>query len=621
MGNTHQAKRLQSDNKKTKSCFCPVVSPLFLKYQNQFRYVDLQSVKISGQGCETRNRNIGKGEPSCMDRTNNQNNRATMNAANQIPDKTRRRDCNVRENQRSLGEQPAISINASNSNLKVSNEELSSHSQEEHTTGNVNIETSYTASINTQDQVTSSMVSFSSLWLPFRSPFRRTVFSADNMVATQSNLNGLKDDSCHHKLPMAAPSRFETPGHIGSQNTQFSPWAHHYTLHTQPSDSNPMVIASLNQGDVPIRVTNNSGESFFTGNEDLRTSNGNVVGETIDKCCSGFVPPLFQTSAQNVPESTSGNESSTKQANSERKKTTDSTSSKKQGLLQIRLNRRGRNDTNGTKESRNHEVQRLNSKKQRAAHQASSPSSSASLNRNGLLNRNSNRGRDESPPPSVRIINGFKVTMIDKELKVFVVDLLTPETCDLVRCMANEHVKRVHESGSKVATWRTLYTYTKRDLPCSEVKGLTSRVTDHIMASIIDVVGAIYDKKEEAAKLHPRSWKEPHLLSYVKLENQTPHTGVEMHYDGCDITWNCMLSKSSEYDGGGTYIRALRKTVRLEQGQVLVHPGELYHKGCDITRGTRDLIVCFMDGFDPQIVDSSSAQEDNVMYEKNVRSY
>lgn len=211
--------------------------------------------------------------------------------------------------------------------------------------------------------------------------------------------------------------------------------------------------------------------------------------------------------------------------------------------------------------------------------------------------------------------------MIDEELKVFVVDLLTPETCNMVRRMTDNHVREVKESGSNAITWRTLYTYTKRDLPCSEVNGLTSRVTDHIMANIIDVVGTVFGKKKEAAKLHPRSWKEPHLLLYQKFENQPPHTGVEMHYDGCDITWNCMLSKSTGYDGGGTYIRALRKTVRLEQGQVLVHPGELYHKGCDITRGERALIVCFMDGFDPQIVDSSSAQEDSEVFEKNVRMY
>ena len=94
-----------------------------------------------------------------------------------------------------------------------------------------------------------------------------------------------------------------------------------------------------------------------------------------------------------------------------------------------------------------------------------------------------------------------------------------------------------------------------------------------------------------------------------------------MHYDGCDITLNCMLSKSDEYEGGGTYIRALRKTVRLEQGQVLVHPGELYHKGCDITSGVRALIVCFMDGFDPMIQEPSSSKEDSKAFEQNVRMY
>ena len=81
------------------------------------------------------------------------------------------------------------------------------------------------------------------------------------------------------------------------------------------------------------------------------------------------------------------------------------------------------------------------------------------------------------------------------------------------------------------------------------------------------------------------------------------------------------LTRSDEYQGGGTYIRAIRKTIRLEQGQVLVHPGELYHKGCDITGGIRLLIVCFMDGYDPKIADPSSEKTDSVEYEKNVRSY
>lgn len=64
-----------------------------------------------------------------------------------------------------------------------------------------------------------------------------------------------------------------------------------------------------------------------------------------------------------------------------------------------------------------------------------------------------------------------------------------------------------------------------------------------------------------------------------------------------------MLSDQSEYEGGGTYIHALRRTVILKKGQVLVHPGELYHKGVDITSGERRLVICFMDGYNPGVVD------------------
>lgn len=94
-----------------------------------------------------------------------------------------------------------------------------------------------------------------------------------------------------------------------------------------------------------------------------------------------------------------------------------------------------------------------------------------------------------------------------------------------------------------------------------------------------------------------------------------------MHYDGCDITWQLMLTRLDEYEGGGTYFRCLRKTLKLEQGQVLIHPGELYHKGLDITSGIRYLIVCFMDGFDPKIIDDSEPSEDREEYGKNICIY
>jgi len=119
-------------------------------------------------------------------------------------------------------------------------------------------------------------------------------------------------------------------------------------------------------------------------------------------------------------------------------------------------------------------------------------------------------------------------------------------------------------------------------------------------------------------KLRPRSWKEPHLLLYQALDEKPHHTGIEMHYDGCDYTWQAMLTRMNEYEGGGTYFRCLKKTIKLQQGQVLVHPGELYHKGIDITCGVRCLLVCFTDGFNPKILDDSKPEDDKSEYEENV---
>ncbi len=99
------------------------------------------------------------------------------------------------------------------------------------------------------------------------------------------------------------------------------------------------------------------------------------------------------------------------------------------------------------------------------------------------------RDRDLSPEPAVLTIDGKRVTIVDEELKVFVIDLLSAETCEMIRTMVrlllqifennlhlflvfrisiqcvydayssrqtNNHVRQVHESGNQVPTWRTL---------------------------------------------------------------------------------------------------------------------------------------------------------------------
>jgi len=68
---------------------------------------------------------------------------------------------------------------------------------------------------------------------------------------------------------------------------------------------------------------------------------------------------------------------------------------------------------------------------------------------------------------------------------------------------------------------------------------------------------------------------------------------VALHHDRCDVTANLSLSRHDAYSGGGTYIAALNRVIKLEQGEVLLHPGQLLHGGMPITAGTRYLLVTF----------------------------
>lgn len=48
------------------------------------------------------------------------------------------------------------------------------------------------------------------------------------------------------------------------------------------------------------------------------------------------------------------------------------------------------------------------------------------------------KGPAQFETPSIRYINGKRVTIIDHKLKVFIVDLLNEETCDLVRTVSRK---------------------------------------------------------------------------------------------------------------------------------------------------------------------------------------
>lgn len=104
--------------------------------------------------------------------------------------------------------------------------------------------------------------------------------------------------------------------------------------------------------------------------------------------------------------------------------------------------------------------------------------------------------------------------MLDWETKIFVIDLVAPEVCDLIRRRTDEFVHS--QSRQRKPSWRTLYTYTKMDIPIREVQGL-DRIMQLIFHQVSVVIGDVFTEPRAASFLRPRSWKEPHILKYHKV--------------------------------------------------------------------------------------------------------
>eukprot|EP00944_MAST-04C_sp_MAST-4C-sp1_P011410 g11410.t1 len=68
------------------------------------------------------------------------------------------------------------------------------------------------------------------------------------------------------------------------------------------------------------------------------------------------------------------------------------------------------------------------------------------------------------------------------------------------------------------------------------------------------------------------------------------------HRDGSIVTFNILLSNTADFEGGGTALFEPYNTdIHLQQGDCLSHYGLLSHAGKKITKGSRYVLVVFME--------------------------
>ena len=199
------------------------------------------------------------------------------------------------------------------------------------------------------------------------------------------------------------------------------------------------------------------------------------------------------------------------------------------------------------------------------------------------------RTRFEEAPPS----QDFCLEVICAKNNVFKGKLFTPEQCDQLNRMSEYHAYK--GIGTIGAGWTNeIYTLTAQHMACKSVPGFIS-TTDDIFRQLLKELYSLYPGQIRKGSITFETDGEPHLVKYNgKAKGTILHTDNDPDVAFKSITINALLSADTDFNGGGTYISAIDQTVLLEQGEMLIHLGDLEHAGAEITSGVRRLLVAFL---------------------------
>ena len=176
------------------------------------------------------------------------------------------------------------------------------------------------------------------------------------------------------------------------------------------------------------------------------------------------------------------------------------------------------------------------------------------------------------------ILEDFQFEAICESHGIYKGRLFTPEQC--------EELVRLSEFQTDNPDWH--------GMTCKSIPGFlstTNNIFDQLLNHHESGLQSIYPDMIKGS-LRLESDSEPHLVKYSGKRLEAP-----LHKDNThkSLTLNALLSKEDDFGGGGTYIQVLDKTIKLQQGQMLIHPGNLDHAGKEITFGVRRLLVSFLE--------------------------
>ena len=155
-------------------------------------------------------------------------------------------------------------------------------------------------------------------------------------------------------------------------------------------------------------------------------------------------------------------------------------------------------------------------------------------------------------------------------------------TVDMCRYIISECEKYAVNNGG----WTTKRhdNYPTTDLPVDKIQS--------IFGLILESMTTIIKKLKKSYNLNENIDININDLFVVKYEAASQNY-LELHHDGSFLSFNILLSDNNDFEGGGTYFDD-GLTAYLEQGDILIHSSKIKHSGLPITKGTRYLLVGFV---------------------------
>jgi hypothetical protein len=157
--------------------------------------------------------------------------------------------------------------------------------------------------------------------------------------------------------------------------------------------------------------------------------------------------------------------------------------------------------------------------------------------------------------------------------------IYTPDICNYI---INECEKYATNNGGW--TIKRHNNYPTTDLPVEKIQS--------IFGIVLETLKTITNKVKKSYGLPENMLINIQDLFVVKYKD-SGQNHLEMHCDGSFLSFNILLSNTTDFEGGGTYFDD-GLTAHLEQGDILIHSSQIKHSGLSITKGTRYLLVGFL---------------------------